>query len=494
MITQSEVYRLFERIDLTPGIMEPRIGRWHAWPAAKMQLVWHLMYEGADPTVRRDGFSVGQAAERMYNSIADVATMVRQARGPSGAAMGMICAPRMYRSSDGPARDMIFGNLLQGSGLTLPAVVFEHPLRRRVKWPRMPRAPVRLRPYHAAADMLALGLMATPQLRAAAGRLDMVLANAGFPLDANMRRSKILLALSLFEARRRIFRHIFRKFGLRALILTYAPGRTGEIAAARELKIPVLELQHGIISAHCPDYAWPGAYRAFRQNMAVPDCIGLFGPMFAREIVRSGFWDPAETPAIGAAWRETVGVPVANCTQGRLRLTFMTQATNRVAAIAFWKRVLGGTASSFDLAIKLHPEESNDSDAYQPLVNAAPSRVRIVAAEEDPIELMLRSDAVLSYNSMSLIEALGIGTPSISISGGSIPGGLANTFDLPDLKAVMPHIDTPEDLDDVLRERAGSSDTLGRWRTQSLHQGRDCFSSGFYPAATSIMNRMAGVT
>ena len=51
MMTQDEVYRLFGEIDRLPGIMEPRIGRWRAWPIAKMPLVWHLMQarDATDP-------------------------------------------------------------------------------------------------------------------------------------------------------------------------------------------------------------------------------------------------------------------------------------------------------------------------------------------------------------------------------------------------------------------------------------------------------------
>jgi hypothetical protein len=339
MITQSEVYRLFERIDRTPGIMEPRIGRWHAWPAAKMQLVWHLMYEGGDVSARRERFSLGQLTDRLTHSFSDIAAAIRQTGSFGGSgAVGMICAPRVYRSGDGMVRDMIYGDLLQGSGIAMPVQVLEHPARSHAGLPPLRRPALQLRPYHAAAEVLALALMANAHVRTAADALNSVLEHAGFPLDGGLRRSKIRLALALFEARRRVFRRLFGKAGLRALVLTYAPGRTGEIAAARELSIPVFELQHGVISAHCPDYAWPDSYRAFKADMALPDKIGLFGPMFAREIRRSGFWADDETAAIGAAWTRFLGGDRTATAQpgGPLRLVFMTQATNRPAAIAFW--------------------------------------------------------------------------------------------------------------------------------------------------------------
>ena len=48
----------------------------------------------------------------------------------------------------------------------------------------------------------------------------------------------------------------------------------------------------------------------------------------------------------------------------------------------------------------------------------------VLPAQSNPIEAMLASDVVGSYNSMSLIEALGLGIPAISLCGGTIPADL----------------------------------------------------------------------
>lgn len=496
MITQSEVYRLFERLDRMPGIMEPRLGRWRAWPIAKMQLVWHLMYEGADVSTRANGISFGKLKERLSGSLSDLFVAARQAcRQQQSGRIGMMYVPRIHRFADGAVRDMIYGDLLQGEGLALPVLALEQPSPGGGERPRLPHASIHLRPYHSAAELLALILMPTPRLRAVADQLDAILAMADFPLAPELRRAKILLALTLFEARRRIFRRVLSKLGLRLLVTTYAPGRPGEIAAARELSIPVFELQHGVVSAHCPDYAWPAEYRAFKADMALPDRIGLFGSIFAREIVRSGFWTEAETPAIGAAAMDAYRpAQIVQRRGGRLRLVYMTQATNRVAAIAFWREFLRSAADTpdCDLVFKLHPEEINDAPAYETLVRVAPDRVTVVPASENPMDAMLNADVVLSYNSLALIESLGLGTPSISLCGGSIPGGFAGTLDLRGVMNVMPHVKSPAELSAVLRERAGDHAALTQWREAALIFGRDCFAAGFTNTATGIINTMAG--
>ncbi len=494
MITQSEYYRLFQQIDRIPQIMEPRLGPWRAWPIAKMHLVWFLAYQGTELSAERTASR--RVKERVSHYLSDLALWARQSRRkPGNGGVGMIYVPRLHRFADGSIRDMIYGDLLRGDGLDLPAVPLEQPFHSSSRQVSLPERPVYLRPYHSAAELLALALMSTSRLRTIADQLDAVLEDAGFPVASKVRRSKILVALGLFEARRRVFRHVLRRLGLRALVVTYAPGCFGEIAAAHELKIPVLELQHGFVGAHCPEYAWPDEYRTMKSEIAVPDRIGLFGPMFAREIVRSGFWAETEASAIGAAWLERYRPSALprQANHGRLRLLFMTQPTSRAAAIAFWQGFLASAqnAPEFELAIKLHPEETNDAPAYQVLERTAPGRISVMAAAENPIEAMLKVDVVLSYNSMSLIEALGIGRPSISLCGGSIPGGLAGTFNLQGITGVMPHVRSPEQLHQTLRERAGSGDALERWREQALNQGRDCFAEGFSDAATKIINEMA---
>ena len=63
-------------------------------------------------------------------------------------------------------------------------------------------------------------------------------------------------------------------------------------------------------------------------------------------------------------------------------------------------------------------------------MSAAPDRFELLPADSNPIDAMLGSDVVVSYNSMALVEALGLGVPAISLCGGSIPGGFAGSFDL----------------------------------------------------------------
>jgi hypothetical protein len=493
----AQAYKLFGELDRLPGIMEPRIGRWRAWPMAKMQLAWHLLH--APSAAGRNGAAslLRKAGARLPRYAGALPQIWRRFEvRPSSGAIGMLHVPRMHCFRDGRQRDFIFGDLLTAAGLKHPVIALRHPLA--VDDPsQLPRASqaltVNLAPYHLAAEQLALVLMAGPRLRRTAASLNGRLDHIAMALERGARGRKILLALALFEARRRIFRRLFERLALRALVVSYAPGRHGEIAAARELGLPVIELQHGVIGAHCPDYAWPRELERCKAEMPLPDRIAVFGPTFRDLVLNSGFWSAAEVVATGAAAMEAhrLGAPAGSRHDGPLRLLFMSQAPTRVAAIEFWQELAASSrfiARGYQVAIKLHPEETHEIAAYQNLVRSAPERVQLLAGDVNPIDAMLAADVVVSYNSMALIEALALGRAAVSICGGPIPNGFAGTFGLPEIVGAMPHVDCPEALLDVLCERAGGDGNLAAWHGEAQRAGQNYFSDNFTANTATLIN------
>ena len=288
--------------------------------------------------------------ERLPRYYADLSVAFAQYRRiralPRGGAVGMVYLPRVHRLADGRTHDFIFGDLLAGEGLAKPVLALEHP------WPsggpaqRSHELAIDLGPYYSAAEQLAIVLMASPRLRRTAAELNERLPKAGMPLDPVARSRKMLLALCLFQAKRWLFQRLARRLRLQALVVTYGPGRFAEIAAAQELGLPVIELQHGVIGPHCPDYAWPAHYRAFKSEIPLPDRIAVFGRVFRDLILRSGFWREAEILPVGAAAMESFrrSSHEARRSPGTLRLVFMTQATSREAAIPFWQELAACSA------------------------------------------------------------------------------------------------------------------------------------------------------
>ena len=500
MLDQAQVYKLFGEVDRLPGIMEPRIGRWRAWPMAKMQLFWYLMYPPSNGRAGNRASSIAVLGERLSRLVHDSSVAVRQARrlrepAPASGTIAMMHVPRVHRFSDGQTRDMIYGDLLHGQGLALPTIGLEQPWPHRVKH-RSSGAPIHLDPYQSAAELLALPLMASPSLRRAVESLDRILARAKIPIDAPDRRRKILLALATFESRRRIFRRLWGRLGVRCLVVTYGPGRSGEIAAAREMGISVVELQHGVMSADCPDYGWPAEYGPMKLDMALPDRIGLFGSVFHREILRTGFWSESEAIPIGAATMEHYRSAMKRrmYRQGTLRLLFMTQANTRDAAVAFWHEFAKASEAAgceCIVVLKPHPEEEKSIEAYRALAKGFPGRFELLPCDANPIEAMINADIVVAYNSLALVEALGIGKPAVSVCGGTTPTGLAGAIGFQNVVAAVPHIHSPKALQDLLRDRTSSA-ALDQWCAQAWTAGSAFFSDGFTQAATSLINGMVG--
>jgi hypothetical protein len=459
---------------------------------AKMQLLWYLMHAPSSGSEREDT-ALLRKASRKLPAYAAAWTW----RRPNGAAraggIGMLYAPRLHRFRDGRLRDLIFGELLAGAGLQHPVVPLRHQLAAD------PSAAVNgtidLAPSHAQGEQLALVLMLDPRLRRTAAALNTQLGRTYIPLAAKTRGRKILLALALFEAKRRIFRQLFTRLGLRVLVASYAPGRYAEIAAARGLGLPVLELQHGVIGSRCPDYAWPNELRSCKGEMPLPDRIAVFGPAFRDLVLRSGFWSPAEVVATGAAAIEAHRsiMPAGERRGGPLRLVFMTQAPARAAAIAFWRELAACpafAARGYHVALKIHPEEAEYTEAYRDLLAVAPQRFSLVTADANPIDAMLAADVVLSYNSMALIEALALGRAAVSICGDPIPQGFAGSFGLPDIVAAMPHVTSPATLLQMLADRAEGEGKLVQWHGEAQRAGRDYFCDGFTANTAAVINEL----
>src|SRR5262245_5405069 len=209
MMTQRDVYRLFGEADCLPGIMEPRVGRWRAWPIAKMPLVWHLMQAHESGGLNGSASLFGKLKQRVPRYGKDVVTALRQRSRinatPASGTVGLIYQPRVHRWQAGRVQDFIFGDLVGGEGLTKPSLALEQPWPARGPVHHSSSTAIDLGPYQSVAEQLAIALMASPRLRRTAGEIETKLAGIEMPLDPATRVRKILLALALFEAKRRLF-------------------------------------------------------------------------------------------------------------------------------------------------------------------------------------------------------------------------------------------------------------------------------------------------
>jgi hypothetical protein len=276
--------------------------------------------------------------------------------------------------------------------------------------------------------MLPAHLTAAP-LEAAAG----VLARAGAPRE--LTTSAVALARALaselgqgalgaatvdrhlrhFRATRRVYRAVLGRVRPRC-VLTVDPGEYALVAAAKELGIATVELQHGFLDrvSH-PAYAWTGYAAPYKARMAVPDRLFLYGEHWKEELLANGFW--------GDSLRAVGSVRVDRYRQARsprrpgdaFRVIFSTQGLDVGRCIGFLREfiALGGPERELRLAIKLHPVYDRRSELYREAFGGDP-RVEVLGADEgrDTFELIAASDLHVSISSTCHYEAIGLGVPT----------------------------------------------------------------------------------
>jgi hypothetical protein len=300
-------------------------------------------------------------------------------------------------------------------------------------------------------------------------------------------------AIAAFEAKRRVFRMLFRRARARLVVLTDSPFRSGEIAAARELSLPVVELQHGMFGPRCPEYAWPAAFCGLKDAMPLPHRLFLCGEVWRKSAVAGGFWTERETPIVGAGAIDRYRTSVRRASAGGpTRLVFMTQETNRRFIVEFLQRFLRQLGDRpIEVTIKVHPGEAAAMENYTALVHDAPARCRIAGPGTNPFDLMVECDIVMSCNSYSLAEAVGLGRPAVSLCGGQVPDGFAGTFALPQFRSVMPHVHGAAELLALLDAAPVGSARFADWQSRTVAQGDLLYAPGFLDRAGRLIQELA---
>ncbi len=497
MLNYHDLYELVARLDATSGVWEPRIGRWRAWPAAKMALVWHMMsrheatlYSGvpqsfANRVARRlpkYGPAIGAALWQWWRN-----------RRAGSVEIALMVAPRPYRYPDGVVRDFIFDDLLEGVGFDTSKAILKYPGEGATTSAAGAGIEARLDAAILLAEHLAVLLLHSRAVCVAADRIAKIVSEAGAPVSVDAIAERARIGIALFEARRRVMRQYFVRLGCRLIVLTYGPGRMGELAAAWELGIPVLELQHGMIGTNCPDYHWPEFACAWRDELPLPTRIGVYGAVFSDNLLQDKFWRRHDVAIVGGAAIDrfrSFGMPRPHVPAEPLKLLFMTQATSAFAAPPILRDILAETQSGelkgLKIAIKLHPDEQRNTDAYRDVVSSAPDRCIILPNDMNPLAAMMDADAVASFNSLSLAEAIGLGIPAISILGGPTPEGFAQLFGMPSIVSVMPHVSNVGEIISALgRIRSGHA-----YRAKLTSFSGRLYSSGFHGAVARVMSEL----
>jgi hypothetical protein len=220
--------------------------------------------------------------------------------------------------------------------------------------------------------------------------------------------------LRLFLAGKALYRRLLERVRP-SFLLVADPGEHASVAAAKELGVTSIELQHGgTTDRYHSGYCWTSYGIPHRRTMPIPDRLFLYGEHTRREIDGHGFWGES-IRVVGCPRVDQYRTRRSEPAPGGPRV-LLTTGASIAATITFMAEFLRASrhVPGLELWVKLHPIYEGSPDAYLEAFRGD-SRVRVFSGNEDPstFELLSRASVHVSVSSSCHYDALGLGVPTV---------------------------------------------------------------------------------
>lgn len=210
------------------------------------------------------------------------------------------------------------------------------------------------------------------------------------------------------QVQRPMYKQILSRVRPKVLFLVVSYGKETLIEAAKELCIPTVELQHGIISPYSLAYSFSSAKS---QKHTFPDYFFAFGE----------FWKSLISWPIRREKVISVGFPhfeLHRASYAHIRpkrqILFISQRTIGINLSKFASELAMLDDFSYDIIYKLHPRENKNWEKVYPWLKRP--NIRVVSGNTpDLYELFAESQVQIGCNSTALFEGLGFGLQTFLI-------------------------------------------------------------------------------
>lgn len=225
--------------------------------------------------------------------------------------------------------------------------------------------------------------------------------------------------ITVFVTIKHYLHRILKKMKPQAVLIRCGYGRfpMALSQACKELGIPSIELQHGLITIYLPAYR---RTTPTENRDCVPDYLLTHGEMYA-DMVRTGhLFDKDKVVTTGYPYlqqtlRERKTVPALNTSSLRFSKNILftsqwivaTEIKNFVKAVA---DQLEQTHMDIGILFKPHPYDNNDYSDLQ-----ENSHIMLIDKYEDTFKLFSVADIHSTVYSTSGLEAMAFGTPNIFV-------------------------------------------------------------------------------
>ena len=216
--------------------------------------------------------------------------------------------------------------------------------------------------------------------------------------------------LRYFHWSRRIWSALLRRVRP-AWVLVADPGEYALVAAARENRIPVAELQHGIMDASHPCYAWDDYALPHRDRLPVPDRLLLYGEHWRQELGQAAIWNGA-LRVVGSTRHDRHRAARRNQPgEGPARILVTSQGIEPQRMVEF-VRELARSDERIHVTVKLHPVYDQGTIEWAEL--SGRRGITVLRASDPPstFALVAASSLHLSISSAVHYDSLGLGVPT----------------------------------------------------------------------------------
>jgi hypothetical protein len=401
-LTFGESIDFLQALEAKHDLLERRLDGWSAWCILRFPLQLALVTPGTVPAARMP------YRERLSLSLADAGRLVRPR--PSRYVVKTYSSGLVEREGE-RYKDIWFDDLIREIGAVFKIEQVNSPMFLSRRAQALIPSDVTTSGMELAASFLAR-VWQPARTAELARELSGILAREAGP--GVFSEEWVGLRLRLFLAGKALYRRLLARIQP-SFLLVADPGEHASVAAAKELGVTAVELQHGgTTDRYHGGYCWTGYAIPHRQTMPIPDRLFLYGEHTRREIDRHGFW--------GESIR-VVGCPRVDQYRNRRSepaqdgpKVLLTTGASIPDAISFMAEFLQASRDvpGLELWVKLHPIYERSPEAYLGAFRGD-SRVQVLPGSEDPstFELLSRASVHVSVSSSCHYDALGLGVPTV---------------------------------------------------------------------------------
>jgi hypothetical protein len=407
-MTEGDAIKILQEMEERLDLLQVQVDGWSLWPLLRFDIVMEMVKL---PLTTRTRFTRFQ---QLLIALRDLPVFFNIPR--KKIVVKTYSSARSYEEN-GYSKDVFFDDLLDGCEQDFRIESINHKGMFLNRNKAKTRVDMTSLPIEITAGFLSLIPGICPDYSAVAGRLSSLLVKE-FNLST-FSRKKILQKARFFYWGKRLYRWLLNRLGAEK-VLTADPAEFLIAAAARELGLPVIEIQHGLVtSEYNTTYSWTAYARPYKKHMALSDKILLFGEHWKKELLRSNFWDD-ELKVTGRIILDSFRNSGLRKPHDTCRIVFTSQGLEPeklITMVAEFLEEADAQSFNFHLWIKLHPVYDPDKKIYVNELGFS-SNVTVLDADEEPstFELLSSADMHWTISSSCHYDAIGMGVPTVILA------------------------------------------------------------------------------